>query len=277
MNKGQDKKVYYKMYKKGRFWVFAGMTLAMLNVNTVVSHADEATDSSASAEESTNTTSVASQLSDQKVVLSSSNQASADTNSATSTNAGTATDTTKAGTYTITYSYTDAAGNVFSQATTVTVTAATNPDNNNNGNTDNNGNTNNGNNGNGDNLNPGEPTKPAEKPSTPTESSKVTSQDDDIKVTTSDDMITPDKESSAKAKANAKMTKTAQTSGTKANVMPATAQINGSVNAPVAPKHATELPQTNEHAAAAEVIGLTLLAVTSLFGLSRFGRNRRHE
>lgn len=73
------------------------------------------------------------------------------------------------------------------------------------------------------------------------------------------------------------MTKTAQTSGTKANVTPAAAQINGSVNAPVATKHATELPQTNEHAAAAEVIGLTLLAMTSLFGLSRFGRNRRHE
>ena len=194
-------------------------------------------------------------------------------------------DTTKAGTYTITYSYTDAAGNVFSQATTVTVTAATNPDNNNNGNTDNNGgNTNNngntGNNGNGDNLNPGEPTtptKPAEKPSTPTEAGKVTSQDDDIKVTTSDDLITPDAGMSAKTESNAEMTKGTKTTDTKANVTPATAQINGSVNAPVATKHATELPQTNEHAATAEVIGLTLLAVTSLFGLSRFGRNRRHE
>lgn len=98
MNKGQDKKVYYKMYKKGRFWVFAGMTLAMLNVNTVVSHADEATDSSASDTESTSTTSVASQLTDQKVVLSSSNQASTDTDSATSTNNSAATDTTKADT-----------------------------------------------------------------------------------------------------------------------------------------------------------------------------------
>jgi len=61
----QNEKVYYKMYKKGRFWVFAGVAVAAWNVNALIGQAATTTDDSSAASVSETTSS--SELS-QKVV-----------------------------------------------------------------------------------------------------------------------------------------------------------------------------------------------------------------
>ncbi|MFD1420580.1 bacterial Ig-like domain-containing protein [Lactiplantibacillus songbeiensis] len=61
----QNEKVYYKMYKKGRFWVFAGVAVAAWNVNALMGQAATTADDSSAASVSETTSS--SELS-QKVV-----------------------------------------------------------------------------------------------------------------------------------------------------------------------------------------------------------------
>ncbi|BDZ32184.1 bacterial Ig-like domain-containing protein [Lactiplantibacillus brownii] len=55
MRKEQYNKLYYKMYKKGRFWVFAGVAVATMNVGTLISHADATGQTTANATSSEKT------------------------------------------------------------------------------------------------------------------------------------------------------------------------------------------------------------------------------
>jgi len=98
MKQDQNKKLYYKMYKKGRFWIFAGMAVVTMNMGVVTSHADATTQ--ASSEPATSSTSEKSTTSQSQVVLQSSattNQSStvSDVNSAEDVSK-TATETSKA-------------------------------------------------------------------------------------------------------------------------------------------------------------------------------------
>ena len=43
MNRFITSKQHYKMYKKGRFWVFAGITVATFTLNPLISRADTET------------------------------------------------------------------------------------------------------------------------------------------------------------------------------------------------------------------------------------------
>ncbi|MFC6181771.1 BspA family leucine-rich repeat surface protein [Lactiplantibacillus daowaiensis] len=99
----QNEKLIYKMYKKGRFWVFAGITVATLNVNLLNGQAattDQSTSSSSNADtESSTVASTASELSDSSVTLSGST--SSTTNSTNESTPGTTdTATSKADTTT---------------------------------------------------------------------------------------------------------------------------------------------------------------------------------
>ncbi|MFC6295303.1 bacterial Ig-like domain-containing protein [Lactiplantibacillus daoliensis] len=70
MKQDQNNKLYYKMYKKGRFWIFAGMAVVTMNMSVVTSHADATTQ--ASSEPATSSTSKKSVTSQSQVVLQSS-------------------------------------------------------------------------------------------------------------------------------------------------------------------------------------------------------------
>ncbi|MCG0728509.1 KxYKxGKxW signal peptide domain-containing protein [Lactiplantibacillus plantarum] len=47
MNRFITSKQHYKMYKKGRFWVFAGITVATFTLNPLISRADTETTTAA--------------------------------------------------------------------------------------------------------------------------------------------------------------------------------------------------------------------------------------
>ncbi|MCW6171248.1 KxYKxGKxW signal peptide domain-containing protein [Lactiplantibacillus plantarum] len=49
MNRFITSKQHYKMYKKGRFWVFAGITVATFTLNPLISRADTETTTAATA------------------------------------------------------------------------------------------------------------------------------------------------------------------------------------------------------------------------------------
>lgn len=55
----QTEKQYYKMYKKGRFWVFAGITVATIGVSPIIGRADQENKVSTHSTTMTNQTSVA--------------------------------------------------------------------------------------------------------------------------------------------------------------------------------------------------------------------------
>jgi len=98
MKQDQNKKLYYKMYKKGRFWIFAGMAVVTMNMGVVTSHADATTQ--ASSEPATSSTSEKSTTSQSQVVLQGStttNQSSSVSDaSSTEDVSKTATETSKA-------------------------------------------------------------------------------------------------------------------------------------------------------------------------------------
>lgn len=98
MKQDQNKKLYYKMYKKGRFWIFAGMAVVTMNMGVVTSHADATTQSSS--EPATSSTSEKSVVSQSQVVLQSSattNQSSSVSDASSAADAPkTATETSKA-------------------------------------------------------------------------------------------------------------------------------------------------------------------------------------
>ncbi|MFD1420854.1 BspA family leucine-rich repeat surface protein [Lactiplantibacillus songbeiensis] len=75
-------KVHYKMYKKGRFWLFAGIAVLTWQLSSPSAQAD--TDESSNSEADTSSTTSASQLSQSSVVLSSSSSSSSSQQSSTS-------------------------------------------------------------------------------------------------------------------------------------------------------------------------------------------------
>jgi len=46
----ESRKQHIKMYKKGRFWVFAGITLVSFNLNKLQAHADDGAETSTAPE-----------------------------------------------------------------------------------------------------------------------------------------------------------------------------------------------------------------------------------
>ncbi|WP_047999307.1 bacterial Ig-like domain-containing protein [Lactiplantibacillus herbarum] len=72
MTQRVDQPVHYKMYKNGKFWLFAGATLVTLNINMLISQADEVSGDTKATGESSVPTSAASQLTSQTVTLNSS-------------------------------------------------------------------------------------------------------------------------------------------------------------------------------------------------------------
>ena len=74
MPNGQNDKVIYKMYKKGRFWVFAGITLATINLGTLTGQAAVETTATTKPETKSAATEV-SQLNQPTVTLKSGNKA----------------------------------------------------------------------------------------------------------------------------------------------------------------------------------------------------------
>lgn len=159
-------------------------------------------------------------------------------------------DTTTAGTYPITYHYTDAAGNVITATTNVTVTAATKPDTGDNGSTDS-----------GDQIDPEQPAKPT-TPTTPT--TKPTVKPVDPVAQPNQVTATGDKVQTASAQPVALNT-----------VTPAKGHL--AAVAKSTPAEA-KLPQTDETATTTtSVLGLSLLTLTGLMSLVGLGRKRRHN
>ncbi|CAJ1227818.1 bacterial Ig-like domain-containing protein [Lactiplantibacillus xiangfangensis] len=66
MRQVQNEKHYYKMYKKGRFWIFAGIAVATINMGALTSQADAVT---AVKETSSTSTNSESEISQSQVVL----------------------------------------------------------------------------------------------------------------------------------------------------------------------------------------------------------------
>ena len=97
MKQNQTNKLTYKMYKKGRFWIFAGMAVVTINLNTLTSHAD--TTEQASSVTTTSESTKVSPISQSQVTLSSSTSTSS-TDATTTTTASQASETvtTKAAT-----------------------------------------------------------------------------------------------------------------------------------------------------------------------------------
>lgn len=153
-------------------------------------------------------------------------------------------DVTVAGTYLVTYNYTDAVGNVFTATAQVTVIAATTtPD------TDDT-------NGSGDQIDPDQPTTPTD-PAKPTVTAPTTNQSVADRIQTSDTFVKATTQGIPEASVSAKTQLTPV-----AKLAPST----------------TKLPQTDETESVAKpVLGSVLLALTSLVGLIGLGRKRRHN
>lgn len=70
----QTEKQYYKMYKKGRFWVFAGITVATIGISPIIGHADQENKASTQSTTSAAMTNQASVATGKTVVLNKQNE-----------------------------------------------------------------------------------------------------------------------------------------------------------------------------------------------------------
>ncbi|WP_171000648.1 bacterial Ig-like domain-containing protein [Lactiplantibacillus pingfangensis] len=97
MKQKQTNKLTYKMYKKGRFWIFAGMAVVTINLNALTSRAD--TTEQASSATTTSESTKASAISQSQVTLTSSTSTSStDTTTAKAVSQASETESTKAAT-----------------------------------------------------------------------------------------------------------------------------------------------------------------------------------
>ena len=97
MKQKQTNKLTYKMYKKGRFWIFAGMAVVTINLNALTSRAD--TTEQASSATTTSESTQASAISQSQVTLTSSTSTSStDTTTAKAVSQASETESTKAAT-----------------------------------------------------------------------------------------------------------------------------------------------------------------------------------
>lgn len=115
MKQNQTNKLTYKMYKKGRFWIFAGMAVVTINLNTLTSHAD--TTEQVSSATTTSESTKASAISQSQVALSSSTSSS-------STDATTTTTTASQASETVTTKAESTSSSKADTATTATASAA---------------------------------------------------------------------------------------------------------------------------------------------------------
>ncbi|ETY73676.1 BspA family leucine-rich repeat surface protein [Lactiplantibacillus fabifermentans] len=208
-------------------------------------------------------------------------------------------DTNTPGTYEVTYTYTDTAGNQTSQTTTVTVVANDNGNNsgdngntnNNENNSGNNGNTDNNENNSGDNGNTDNNGNSSDDndDNGDDDNDGFIDDDDHYKVTSSDDEITPtpvDEQSAAPSTSHRKSNKLLTTTqpskqkanaGTSPNVATAATLVKDATKTTATNQGAKQLPQTDEQTNRASVAGAILLALSStLLGLGTAFK-RRHD